>query len=447
MEFKEITPEEIILIPQNKKGWSAGDLINGQLLDAYCIAKTSHDYSCPLRYENIAYHMYLIDKSDKGMLPGDLVYCSAGVVGNFSSFEDTEECFQIIASTDPVRSAYGILGISADFIKGWVALQGSKFAFKVQAEMELDKECNDCHNFGDPWGDEFYHPKIKDGNIALSIVQETNKEPMSAFLEAITDAAQSVAKAERLVDEAFVSWLSEAAKGKAIFNPIFILQAAKEWHSSRMKVAKLFSDDIVENVAPISSGTLDIEQIAIENKVKLTLVKEGDEYHVANGDDICRNSSSCCDVPECPEITIGMYDDPELRDISFLHELAHIVFEYPDWRSGRASKYEWEMQVWCNAYKLAEKHRHYVSPKAVKWAHDQLATYIGWEEREVKDYKRYVSTTPDWVFLPYTDFEEAKRQGIAVKLPGAVKSIYCSNYANYDDWAKAVEQSKDSHVV
>ena len=68
-----------------------------------------------------------------------------------------------------------------------------------------------------------------------------------------------------------------------------------------------------------------IESICEEHGVKLHVITHGDEYCVANGEDVYINASySTGNMAGSPEIWIDIYEDEELKMISFFHELGHV---------------------------------------------------------------------------------------------------------------------------
>ena len=100
---------------------------------------------------------------------------------------------------------------------------------------------------------------------------------------------------------------------------------------------------------------------------KFNQVVKGDKFCEANGDDKYDNSS--CSAFD--EIWLGIYDDAELKAISFFHELGHIkddVTQHED-------KYEQEKKAWDVGYKLAEKYGLTFSDKAKSWA-DESYNFI-----------------------------------------------------------------------
>lgn len=70
-------------------------------------------------------------------------------------------------------------------------------------------------------------------------------------------------------------------------------------------------------------------------------------------------------------ICIGIYEDGELKLLSFFHELGHCV----DPRVQHESKYDQEHRAWHFAYRLSESEGFSFSPRALRWAREQLATY------------------------------------------------------------------------
>ncbi len=66
---------------------------------------------------------------------------------------DTIDCRKIIAASDPILHADGIPNVSEEFKAEYCRLQG---VGKVYCEMLLNKECWDCHNFGDEWSEKHY---------------------------------------------------------------------------------------------------------------------------------------------------------------------------------------------------------------------------------------------------------------------------------------------------
>jgi hypothetical protein len=80
-----------------------------------------------------------------------------------------------------------------------------------------------------------------------------------------------------------------------------------------------------------------------------------------------------------PTIFLGVYKNPELRLISFFHELGHIV----DVDNRRIPKYEdlpyyhfSEASAWRMGFRLAYRNGVEFSQEAIDWAKTQLASYF-----------------------------------------------------------------------
>ncbi len=94
------------------------------------------------------------------------------------------------------------------------------------------------------------------------------------------------------------------------------------------------------------------------------------------------------------DVLLGFYDDIEKKQASFFHEVGHIV----DDRGGRRHparqkeiRYDRELTAWRVGLSLAQLNGYLFSEETIAWCDAQLATYVGWEEREVL---RWVTPEP-----------------------------------------------------
>lgn len=80
-------------------------------------------------------------------------------------------CAKIVASSDPTITGNGVLIIPMDFLRMYVTTQGKG---KIYIEAELNEDCWDCHNFGDPWDDHHYdnYNKTDDNEAILHITED-----------------------------------------------------------------------------------------------------------------------------------------------------------------------------------------------------------------------------------------------------------------------------------
>ena len=117
--------------------------------------------------------------------------------------------------------------------------------------------------------------------------------------------------------------------------------------------------------------------IAKKHNIKLTNITLNDKHCKSNGEDYYINKSYSAGR----KIWLGVYENSELKTISFFHELGHCVGYHPnDYTNWLV--YDIEKLAWKEGLKIAQLNGYSFSKKTMKWAVQQLHTYIGWEERE-----------------------------------------------------------------
>jgi len=111
---------------------------------------------------------------------------------------------------------------------------------------------------------------------------------------------------------------------------------------------------------------------AKKHGIKIIEVEEGDVHCKANGLDVYLNASYICGK----EIYLGIYQDEELRLLSFFHEMGHAIDD-TDWSTGadKTTTYKAEKKAWELGYKLAERNGVSFSDNAKQWANEQLEKY------------------------------------------------------------------------
>ena len=67
------------------------------------------------------------------------------------------------------------------------------------------------------------------------------------------------------------------------------------------------------------------------------------------------------------EIILGVYSDPELRLVSFYHELGHALCE-----EGARNQYDKECRAWQHGFKLAKEDGIVFSAGTMNWCRQQL---------------------------------------------------------------------------
>lgn len=111
------------------------------------------------------------------------------------------------------------------------------------------------------------------------------------------------------------------------------------------------------------------------SSVNVIEVQEGDEHCKANGVDKYINCSYCSN----DEIYLGIYDDQELKLLSFFHELGHLK-DTTDWDweldTRKNAQYKIEQRAWEIGYEIALLNHIEFSDKAKQWALEQLETYF-----------------------------------------------------------------------
>lgn len=83
---------------------------------------------------------------------------------------------------------------------------------------------------------------------------------------------------------------------------------------------------------------------------------------------------------------MGFYNDVYLEEISFFHELGHILHLPGPFRTN--PMWLGELSAWQKGLEVAKKEGFLFPRYAAEWGDIQLLSYLGWEEREVMGYVR-----------------------------------------------------------
>ena len=124
-----------------------------------------------------------------------------------------------------------------------------------------------------------------------------------------------------------------------------------------------------------------MRRLCDEYEIKFTQIITGDEYCKVNGEDSYINRSISTGHISCEkygnntraDIDIGIYQDEELKLISFFHELGHVTDDLK--KHSRLTIYQIEKRAWEVGYELAKKERITFSVKAQVFARKCLETY------------------------------------------------------------------------
>lgn len=124
-------------------------------------------------------HLYILwkDATYRGVAKeGDIIFdteineCIGASFGSLTGMQG--RYFTIIGTTD-TRYPH-ISRLSPEFLKAYVSNQRRGI---VMCEMNLDKECWECHNFGDPWGDEHYNePATSPAGFLMVLIVDNPEE-------------------------------------------------------------------------------------------------------------------------------------------------------------------------------------------------------------------------------------------------------------------------------
>jgi len=104
------------------------------------------------------------------------------------------------------------------------------------------------------------------------------------------------------------------------------------------------------------------------NNITLHLISKGDKYCEANGEENYTNSS----YSAINDIWLGIYDNPELKNLSLCHEIAHCLIERTE---DIDNVYELEKLAWNNTFEIAKDCDILLSNEAVEWGNSQLKEY------------------------------------------------------------------------
>ena len=111
------------------------------------------------------------------------------------------------------------------------------------------------------------------------------------------------------------------------------------------------------------------KKIAEEYGIDLILIKKGDDWCRANGEETYVEHSFSI-VPNT--IYLGIYRNKELEKLSFFHELAHCIGKF---KGNFKDMYGIEKAVWGYTFMLAKERGHAFSRASEIWANKQLQTY------------------------------------------------------------------------
>jgi len=105
---------------------------------------------------------------------------------------------------------------------------------------------------------------------------------------------------------------------------------------------------------------------------------------------------NCAFVIGHDHIQLGQFEDEELKVISFVHEIGHILSKWSFKRATNFNTLMIELDAWHEGLKFAAEECGLIfSDSAIKWAYGQACSYAGHDERERMSWKpeRWLKTT------------------------------------------------------
>ena len=105
-------------------------------------------------------------------------------------------------------------------------------------------------------------------------------------------------------------------------------------------------------------------------------------------ENIDKNEGACTDDTIC----MGEYDDENNLLISLFHEIGHILNPK---RNKIDLKYNKEKRAWKSGLREAKKFGIVFPFSAYRYAISRLRTYLGWEEREIRNWEE-VKQRKEW---------------------------------------------------
>jgi hypothetical protein len=114
---------------------------------------------------------------------------------------------------------------------------------------------------------------------------------------------------------------------------------------------------------------INYKKIAREFGVDLIIIKKGDGWCSANGEETYIDRSFAI-IPNA--IYLGIYKSQELKTLSFFHELAHCTGKF---RGNFKDMYGIEKAVWNYTFTLAKERGYTFSKASEEWVKKQLQTY------------------------------------------------------------------------
>jgi hypothetical protein len=129
---------------------------------------------------------------------------------------------------------------------------------------------------------------------------------------------------------------------------------------------------------------IDYRRIASSYDIDVHKVERGDELWESEGEEIHLNRSFSAGRDQ---IVIGVYDDKDAEIASFFHELGHCISPNLREYDPKNLKFHYELDAWMVGLTEAYKWGYMIKPSTFKFMVECIDSYIGWEEREIRNYE------------------------------------------------------------
>lgn len=124
-----------------------------------------------------------------------------------------------------------------------------------------------------------------------------------------------------------------------------------------------------------------ITKVATAHGLTVHFVERGDKFCEDNGENSYVEHSYIAGK----EIFLGFYEDEELELISAFHEIGHRIIPRWSWKEYQSTLLL-ELDCWRLGILEARKFDVLFSDKAIEWGYRQALSYVGRDEREMKEW-------------------------------------------------------------
>jgi len=131
---------------------------------------------------------------------------------------------------------------------------------------------------------------------------------------------------------------------------------------------------------------INYQEIGDRYGIKIYKIERGGKLWEENGEEMYLNRSFCAGRDE---IWVGVYDDEDEEVASFFHELGHCIsHSFDNLHHSEFRMFHVELDAWMLGLTEAYKHNYLIKPSTFKFITDCINSYVGYEEREISNFKK-----------------------------------------------------------